>query len=162
MSDLRSEQSRPVGRKRRPKTYVEYDSNNSGGRWWLSDNDWRALEAAGWRVQWATLECAWSESGGQVYDEDGSPKLIPAGSQNSRYSFKTVDDDGRWLGALAKKAYKVGAMSIREAADEWERITRKSATDAGCPCCGQPHNFTLYRNGKYVESGPSTSYSASW
>ena len=33
-------------------SYVEYDSNNSGGNWWLDDNDWKALEAAGWKVDW--------------------------------------------------------------------------------------------------------------
>ena len=32
--------------------YVEYITNNSGGSWWLSDDDWKALEAAGWRVEW--------------------------------------------------------------------------------------------------------------
>lgn len=31
---------------------IEYISNNSGGDWWLSDDDWRALEAVGWRVEW--------------------------------------------------------------------------------------------------------------
>ncbi len=33
-------------------TYVRYSSNNSGGSWWLDDVDWRALEAAGWEVEW--------------------------------------------------------------------------------------------------------------
>lgn len=115
-------------------TYVEYDSNNSGGRWWLTDDDWLALERAGWKVSW-------------FRDEE-------------RY-FKT-DKEGRWLGALASKAIKPGAKSLREAADEWERITGKSATDAGCPCCGQPHNFKLYVNDKWTESGPEASYVASW
>lgn len=31
---------------------VEYSSNNSGGKWWLSDDDWENLEKAGWRVHW--------------------------------------------------------------------------------------------------------------
>lgn len=30
--------------------YVEYNSNNSGGNWWLDDEDWLALEAAGWEL----------------------------------------------------------------------------------------------------------------
>jgi hypothetical protein len=33
-------------------TYVEYDTNNSGGSWWLSDEDWKNLEKAGWEVSW--------------------------------------------------------------------------------------------------------------
>ena len=32
---------------------IEYCSNNSGGEWWLTDQNWRDLEAAGWRVEWA-------------------------------------------------------------------------------------------------------------
>ena len=35
--------------------YVEYITNNSGGSWWLSDDDWKALEAAGWKVEWRPL-----------------------------------------------------------------------------------------------------------
>jgi hypothetical protein len=31
---------------------IIYSSNNSGGRWWLKDDDWYALEAAGWIVNW--------------------------------------------------------------------------------------------------------------
>jgi hypothetical protein len=31
---------------------VIYSSNNSGGNWWLSDEDWIALEKAGWKVKW--------------------------------------------------------------------------------------------------------------
>jgi len=137
-------------------SYVEYSSNNSGGRWWLKDDDWRALEAAGWKVVWKTHETVYSDEGGYVYDDDGTPKLQP---QTGPFG---PDKDGRWLGALATSAFRSG-LSLREAADEWERVTGKSATDAGCPCCGTPHNFTEYDdNGKYVSSGPESSYSASW
>jgi hypothetical protein len=31
---------------------LEYSSNNSGGSWWLDDEDWKKLEAAGWKVNW--------------------------------------------------------------------------------------------------------------
>lgn len=31
---------------------IRYSSNNSGGSWWLSDDDWKALEKAGWAVNW--------------------------------------------------------------------------------------------------------------
>lgn len=31
--------------------HVTYTSNNSGGHWWLSDKDWRDLEAAGWTLK---------------------------------------------------------------------------------------------------------------
>jgi hypothetical protein len=116
-------------------TYVEYESNNSGGDWWLSDDDWHALEAAGWEVEWFKDKPPFASS---------------------------MKEDGRWLGALARRARKPGATSIREAAEEWERITGECATDAGCACCGQPHSFTLYRDGEYVESGPEAEYVARW
>ena len=31
---------------------ITYRTNNSGGGWWLSTEDWVGLEAAGWTVQW--------------------------------------------------------------------------------------------------------------
>jgi len=31
---------------------VEYQSNNSGGGWWLTDENWKALEDEGWAVDW--------------------------------------------------------------------------------------------------------------
>jgi len=121
--------------KKSAKTYVVYSSNNSGGRWWLTDDNWRDLEKAGWEVSWFSKE---------------TDRIFSA------------DKDGRWLGALAFKATRRGVNSLREAAAEWERITKRSSTDAGCACCGQPHTFTLYKNGKYTESGPDARYEASW
>ena len=31
---------------------ITYYSNNSGGYWWLTDENWYALENAGWVVDW--------------------------------------------------------------------------------------------------------------
>lgn len=31
---------------------VKYSANNSGGHWWLSDEQWKDLEDAGWVVNW--------------------------------------------------------------------------------------------------------------
>jgi hypothetical protein len=111
---------------------VEYHSNNSGGSWWLDDDDWKALEAAGWKVEWA----ASNEILGQKQE--------------------------RWLGALATTASREG-LSLQDAVAEWEKATGETSTDAGCACCGQPHNFTLYDDdGKYIDSGPNVDYTASW
>lgn len=66
---------------------VEYSSNNSGGSWWLSDQNWRDLEAAGWDVEW--------------YSKGGS---------------RFVEGD-RFLGALATRATREGLslrMAISE------------------------------------------------
>jgi hypothetical protein len=116
------------------KRKVEYSSNNSGGSWWLSDKDWKALEKAGWKVAWFAKD---------------------------KYEKKHLDKNGRWLGALARNATRLG-LSMQEAVAEWEEVTGKSSAAAGCPCCGQPHSFTYYENGEYKESGPHTSYGASW
>jgi len=106
---------------------VDYSSNNSGGSWWLTDEDWLALEAAGWDVDWCK-------------DKTGG--------------LGGADEDGRWLGALATSASKDFA-SMREAVEEWERVTSGNASDEGCNCCGEPHYFSGQDNetGEYV-SGP--------
>lgn len=110
---------------------VEYRSNNSGGNWWLTDENWLALEKAGWKVAWV--------GNGDAHSGD------------------------RWLGALARSAIKEGATSLEKAAEEWEQITGERATDAGCPCCGIPHTFTLYGDeGEYISSGPDASYECNW
>ena len=143
--------------------YVEYDSNNSGGHWWLDDDDWAALEKAGWIVEWVALSPLYDDEGEYVREKNGTPKLVRREKNNSRFSLCPLDADGRWLGALAKCAYKPDCESLKEAAADWEKITGKSPLDAGCPCCGQPHNFTLYDdNGKHVDSGPDTNYECSW
>src|SRR3990167_9656972 len=93
---------------------VEYSSNNSGGSWWLSDEDWYKLEAAGWRVKW--------------YKDEPEGIMRRAG-------------DERWLGALARgaeKEFETPADAFRE----FEAVTGQSASDEGCNCCGAPHSFS--------------------
>ncbi len=92
---------------------VEYRSNNSGGCWWLKDEHWRALEAAGWEVGW-------------YRDKKPEPGLIPLGE--------------RWLGALANEASKEFETPA-EAMREFERVTGLKVTEEGCGCCGPPHAF---------------------
>lgn len=90
---------------------VEYDSNNSGGSWWLTDEDWHNLEAAGWDVEWVKDRPYWGRNG-----------------------------EDRWLGALATSATRHG-LSMDEAIAEFEEVTGQGAYEAGCECCGPPHNF---------------------
>lgn len=114
---------------------VEYNSNNSGGSWRLKDEHWFALEKAGWKVNW--------------YKDESN-------------EFSKPKKDGRWLGALASAAYREG-LPLMDAVREWESVTGQCSTDAGCSCCGNPHTFTEYDDsGAYVNSGPESSYSASW
>lgn len=145
--------------------YIEYNSNNSGGYWWLEDEDWKALEAAGWVIEWASLENLYNNEGNYIREENGLPKLVPIGEGNSQSSSFADEEDGefRYLGALAKIAYKPHCDNLKEAVSEWEKITGQSSLDAGCPCCGNPHNFTLYDDdGKYVDSGPDSDYVCNW
>lgn len=92
---------------------VEYKSNNSGGRWWLKDSDWVALEKAGWKVAWV---------------------------REGRYTKSQLGKDGRWLGCPAKEASKE-FPSLSDAIRDWEQITGGDASDEGCNCCGPPHSF---------------------
>lgn len=92
---------------------VTYDSNNSGGSWWLTDQNWLDLEAAGWQVNWYQYKRAFS---GRPYK------------------------DGRFLRALASSASREG-LSLRAAIAEWEDVTGERASALGCPCCGPPHSF---------------------
>lgn len=114
---------------------IEYSSNNSGGHWWLKDEHWKALEKAGWVVDWAT---------------------------NIKHGLGKPDAEGRWLGALATSASKDNVPSMAAGVEEWEAITGASSTDAGCPCCGQPHSFTFTADDGTTEYGPHTSYEARW
>ena len=114
---------------------VEYSSNNSGGHWWLKDEDWYALEKAGWKVEWR---------------------------KDKEKPFLSCDENGEFLGALATRAEREG-LHLKEAVEEWENVTGQSSTEAGCPCCGQPHYFAEYDDeGKWVDGGPSVRYEASW
>jgi hypothetical protein len=96
---------------KKKKYLVEYDSNNSGGYWWLNDEDWNNLEKCGWQVRWR---------------------------KDMKDMFKSPD--GRFVGALATEARKE-FDSVTEAVKEWEAVTGKSSTDEGCNCCGPPHEF---------------------
>ena len=91
---------------------ITYSSNNSGGSWWLTDQNWYDLEEAGWSISWKK-------------DQE---------TAQGKY------EDGRWLGALATDASK-NFPSMIEAITEWERITGLNASDEGCSCCGSPHYF---------------------
>lgn len=95
---------------------LTYSTNNSGGGWWLEDEDWKALEKAGWKVFW-------------MKGREDAPK-------------NEIGDEGevRWLGALAKECAKVFDNS-EEGISEFERVAHQSASDCGCECCGAPHSF---------------------
>lgn len=97
--------------------WVEYSSNNSGGSWWLTDDDWKNLEAAGWEVDWVR--------------DNPSPF---SGSDRTRF-----------LGALATRARRYG-VTVDMAKAEFEMLTGQNTNDEGCSCCGEPHGFYKYNS----------------
>lgn len=104
------------------KICVEYDTNNSGGSYWLKNNDWEALRNAGWLLM--DWDNAYYENGQYVADETGLPKVTrPAQLESAHYAFKMFD-------------------SISDAIKEFEKLTGQDVTDEGCNCCGPPHSFT--------------------
>lgn len=96
-----------------PVIDVRYSSNNSGGHWWLKDEDWLNLEKAGWEVRWFKTD---------QFHQDWHPS------------------EDRFLGALAQEAVRRNT-TMSEAIAEWSRITGQDPEEEGCPCCGQPHSF---------------------
>lgn len=106
---------------------VKYDSNNSGGRWWLSDEDWNKLVEAGWNVHWVKPDKHGYSRPFSAYDNPLAPCVFHG-------------DDARWLGGLAMSAAK-RFDDINDAIAEFELVTGQDAGDVGCNCCGPPHNF---------------------
>lgn len=103
--------------------YIEYSSNNSGGDWWLTDQNWKDLERAGWEVDWI------SDEKDTVFNDVGGE---------------------RFLGALATRARRHG-VSLRVAKAEFEDVTGEDPDAGGCDCCGQPHYFGEYNDdGSYA------------
>lgn len=121
---------------------VEYSSTNSGGGWWLEDKDWKALEKAGWRVNWGGVYFCQSK---WIEKPEGKPEPHADGGKCGGHrkfdSFKDVTEDDRWLGALAKSA-EIDVDSVAEAIRSFEDVTGQTASDQGCNCCGAPHSFS--------------------
>ena len=100
------------------RTYI-YGSNNSGGHWWLTDEDWRNLELNGWLVYWG----GWNKD-----------------YTDRKYKTAEEAEHDRWLGCLAKMAEK-DFYSEEDAIREFEEITNQDYEDEGCYCCGEPHSI---------------------
>lgn len=125
------------------KILIEYSSNNSGGSWWLKDKDWLALKKAGWKVVMADENFIY-ENNKHKLGKNGLPLTTRKSTGAfSSINFSKKDENGipRWLGAMAKYAFK-RFDSVKEALLEFERITGADVMDEGCNCCGAPHTFS--------------------
>ena len=122
---------------------LSYENNNSGGVWWLSDQDWFALAEAGWTVHWARVnERSILGVASRIYVDADDPsdliKPIPMPDIN--------DGPIRYMGALAVSAAK-RFVSAEVGALEFETVANQNLGDEGCNCCGQPHNMRWYPDG---------------
>ncbi len=132
---------------------TEYSSNNSGGRWWLSDDDWHNLEAAGWKIQWGMAYFCNSTLNKEVQNKPDQPC---EGKCQGHYA-PAADESQRWLRSLARGATREG-LTLGEAIEEWERVTGQDSSVLGCNCCGAPHSFAFdgeddSRDSYYPHSG---------
>ncbi len=126
-----------------PSNLLAYSSNNSGGYWWLTDEDWFALEDAGWIVHW---EHPHEQAHGDIVHE---PTQYTFSGHDHSYSDELIAverpdrDSERSLGALATSAV-LQTTDPEAGIAQWEAITGQSSLEEGCNCCGEPHNFTFY------------------
>lgn len=91
---------------------IQYNANNSGGRWWHTEEMLDKLEAAGWKLGRFDIS-----------------------------KMRVVARDGTlYLGITATYARK-HFNSVEEAKDEFEAITGMYTDGKGCACCGPPHYF---------------------
>jgi len=105
---------------------VEYNSGNSGGSFWLSKEDWKALEKAGWKLG----------LNGQMHEDESlslEDRMIDI--------YDAYDGKKEWLGTIATNAKKK-FNNIKEALEEFEHITNQDVSAEGCNCCGPPHSFS--------------------
>jgi len=124
---------------------VEYSSNNSGGEWWLSDDDWIALEKDGWHVKWGGIYFCHSDS---YINRPPEGKHQPCATKEECKGHRKFDSPtelgrDRFLGALATYAEKE-TDNIKSLLQEFEAITGQDVSDEGCNCCGAPHSFSWY------------------
>lgn len=122
---------------------LEYSSNNSGGDFWLKDEDWHALEAAGWVVHWRHAADASDHT--HSANDPGFFEHYHAYSEPLLRS--TPDENHRWLDALATSA-AIETDNPNEAIKQFERLAHQSVNDEGCSCCGPPHSFSYTKDGK--------------
>lgn len=129
---------------------VKYRSNNSGGSWWLTTEDWKKLHDAGWVVHWVHDPDDPSHSHSTKGWEPASPFPHTHGYDDEHKLTRVVPSGETWLDALARSCAKE-TDDPDKAVREWEKIVGQSANVEGCPCCGPPHEFSYYDDRGGVE-----------
>ena len=139
--------------------YVKYTSNNSGGGWWLNDQNWIDLERSGWLVVWGEITFCCKEPRARTAFFT-APKRLCAGTlalgqcygHATYQSYEEIVMHGsRYLGALATVAY-YRCFDLDEGIVAWRAVTGQYPDAEGCTCCGEPHLFTR----EYIFGDPRT------
>ena len=133
---------------------VQYNSRKSGGSWWLSDKDWKALEGAGWEVEWGGQDVCHVAFRTSRKGPSKAPNTCPARDENGlltgpscqghrRFASyeECVASGERFLGTLAQYATKE-CESVAEAMVDFAEVTSLDPDAEGCTCCGHPHYFS--------------------
>jgi hypothetical protein len=110
------------------KVTIEYDSNNSGGTWWLDDKDWAILSTNGWVVVPVSSSYI-GKNNAYALNSSGIPMFT-----------RNINKMETFLGTKATTAFK-RFYSVEDAEQEFELLLGKDPEEEGCSCCGRPHNF---------------------
>ena len=102
---------------------IKYSSNNSGGDWWLSDEDWYKLEGAGWVIDWVKNQ--------KNHTSDRFLRALATDAYIDLPEFSKGQED----------------KALEWARELWEMIVKQSSWAYGCKCCsGPPHDFYVIEN----------------
>ena len=121
---------------------VEYESNNSDGDWWLTDENWLSLEVAGWVVAWGEryfCHSSWEPAPAGKPEPHGLDERC-GGHRRADSLKETIEKSLTFLGAGATRA-TINVDSEATAIKLWEKATGLDAFAPGCACCGAPHRF---------------------
>ncbi len=110
------------------KRYV-FEENNSGGHWWLKREDYDKLLANGWTCN------------------------IPDTDPRAKKPWHEGDDV-----LYGERKYTSKEFStIKDAVEDWQRITGRNFWEQGCNCCGAPYeihdaNYKEYITGNHAKT----------
>ena len=92
---------------------VVFNENNSGGSWWLREEQYQKLFDAGWKPgRW--------RYGDEGKGYGGAVKIIVLDAVDAKLA--------------ERQAYDL-------AITEWEHLTGENHNEVGCTCCGPPYQF---------------------
>lgn len=117
------------------------DENNSGGRWWLTQEDYVKLFEAGW-----VYERPEPRPEGPPFHMDYDKPFLSSNKDDTPYGYR--------------KHTSFVADSMKDAVESFEKATGHDFFAEGCNCCGAPFSLSSdtepheYLSGDSVERTP--------